>query len=111
MTKVYLLYKKSCSENFCNKYRKTSMLESLFNRAANFHACRFMKKTLQCRCFPVNIAKVLRTPILKNVGERPLLEVVPYKYHISDQVVRRIAAKFNFCYKVNTSRSINFCFP
>ena len=87
------------------------MLESLFNRAANFHACRFMKKTLQCRCFPVNIAKVLRTPILKNVGERPLLEVVPYKYHISDQVVWRIAAKFNFCYKVNTSRSINFYSP
>ena len=27
--------------------------------------CNFIKKRLQQRCFPVNIAKVLRTPILK----------------------------------------------
>ena len=34
----------------------------------------FMKKRLQHRCFPVNIAKFLRTPILKNICERLFLE-------------------------------------
>ena len=32
------------------------MLESLFNRVAG-QACNFIKKRLQHRCFPVNIAK------------------------------------------------------
>ena len=31
-------------------------------------ACNFIKKRLQHRCFPVNSAKFLRTPILKNSG-------------------------------------------
>ena len=34
----------------------------------------FIKKRLQHRCFPVNIAKFLRTPILKNICERLLLK-------------------------------------
>ena len=32
-----------------------------------FQACNFIKKRLQCRCFPVNIAKFLRTLIFKNI--------------------------------------------
>ena len=36
------------------------MLESLFNKVANLKACSFIKKRLQHRCFPVNIAKFLR---------------------------------------------------
>ena len=28
--------------------------------------CYFIKKRLQHRCFPLNIAKLLRTPILEN---------------------------------------------
>ena len=43
------------------------MLESLFNKAAALQACNFIKKRLQHRCFPVNIAKFLRTPILMNI--------------------------------------------
>ena len=35
--------------------------------------CNFIKKRLQRRCFPVNIAKLLRTSILKNICERLLL--------------------------------------
>ena len=41
------------------------MLESLLNKVAGLKACIFIKKRLQHRCFPVNIAKFLRTPILK----------------------------------------------
>ena len=44
------------------------MLESLFNKA-----CSFIKKKLQHRCFPVNIAKFIRTPVLMNTCERLLL--------------------------------------
>ena len=37
-----------------------------------------LKKRLQYRYFLVNIAKFLRTPILKNISERLLLKVSSY---------------------------------
>ena len=42
------------------------MLESLFNKITALKTFSFIKKRLQHRCFPVNIAKFLSTPILKN---------------------------------------------
>ena len=50
---------------------KTPVLESLFNKVAG------LKKRLQHKCFPVNIVKFLKTPILKNIYERLLLN--PFK--------------------------------
>ena len=45
---------------------KPLMLEPLFfNKVAGFPACNFIQKRLQHSCFLVNIAKVLRTTILK----------------------------------------------
>ena len=38
------------------------MLESLFNKVADPKFYNFIKKRLQHRCFPVNIAKFLKTP-------------------------------------------------
>ena len=61
-----VLFKKSCSKNFRNIHRKTTVLESLSN---------FIKKRLQHRCFSVNFAKFLRTPILKNIWEQLLLNL------------------------------------
>ena len=46
------------------------MLESLFNKVVGQKACNkkeTIKKRNQHRCFLVNIAKFLRTPILKNI--------------------------------------------
>ena len=40
-----------------------------------FETCNAVKKRLQLRCFPVNIAKFLRTPILKNICKWLLLSV------------------------------------
>ena len=40
-----------------------------------FQACNFIKKRLQHSCFPVNIAKFLRTPILKNICKQ-----LPFKH-------------------------------
>ena len=39
-------------------------------------ACKFIKKRLQHRCFPVIIVKFSRTPILKNICERLLVKSV-----------------------------------
>ena len=49
------------------------MLGVLFNKVAVLQACSFISKRLQLRCFPMNIAKFLRTPILRNICERLLL--------------------------------------
>ena len=46
--------------------QEKAVLESLFNNVAGIQACDFVKKKLQNRRFPVNIAKFLRTLILKN---------------------------------------------
>ena len=50
------------------------MLESLFNRVAGLKASSFIKKRLQHSCFPLNIAKFLRTPTLKNIYKRLVQE-------------------------------------
>ena len=52
---------------------ETPVLESIFNKAAGLQVCKFIKKRLQHRCFPVIIAKFLRISILKNIRERLLL--------------------------------------
>ena len=39
------------------------MLESLFNKAAGLKACNSIKKRLQHSCFPVKLAKFLKTPV------------------------------------------------
>ena len=46
----------------CKFHRKTSVLESLFNKAAGLKACNSIKKRLQHSCFPVKLAKFLKTP-------------------------------------------------
>ena len=46
------------------------------NKVAGPQPCKFIKKRLQHKCFPVNIAKFVRTPILKNICERLLLNSV-----------------------------------
>ena len=53
---------------FCNILSKTSVLESLFNKVAERQVCNYIKKWLQHRCFPVNIAKFLKTAFLFNTS-------------------------------------------
>ena len=53
------------------------MLESTFNKVAGL-----IKKKLQHRCFPVNIANLLRPPILKNTIKRLPLYLLVFA-HIS----------------------------
>ena len=51
------------------------MLESLFNKVVKLKPWNFIKKRLQHRCFPVNIATYLKTPILKNTCKWLLLKI------------------------------------
>ena len=47
-------------------------------------ACNVIKKRLQHKCFPVNIPKFLRTPILKNICRhllRSIWNIGLLKYH------------------------------
>ena len=44
------------------QYRpESAVLESLFNKVAGLKVCRLIEKRLQHGCFPVNIAKLLKT--------------------------------------------------
>ena len=52
---------------------ETPVLKFHFNKAVGLQLYNFAKKRLQYRCFPVIIAKFLRMPILKNIGERLFL--------------------------------------
>ena len=47
---------------------KTPVLESLFNKVVGLKACNFITKSFQRWCFPVNIAKFLRTTFWKNTS-------------------------------------------
>ena len=49
-----------------NIHRKTLVLKSLFSEVASLEAYKFIKKRLQHRCFPVNVANFLRKLYLKN---------------------------------------------
>ena len=42
----------------------TLVLESLFNKVVGLKACNFTKKSIQHKCFPVNIANFLRTTFI-----------------------------------------------
>ena len=50
-----------CFYKFCKFYRKISVLEFLFNKAAGLKVCNSIKSRLQHRCFPVELAKFLKT--------------------------------------------------
>ena len=75
-----VFYKKALVKNFAIFQKKTSVWESLFDKASGLSPCNFIKKRLQHKCFPVKFAKFLRTPILKNIYERLLLFFVLCMY-------------------------------
>ena len=56
--------------------QKTPVMDSLFNQVAGLKVCNFIKKRFQQRCFSMKIAKLLKTPILKKICERLLLNIV-----------------------------------
>ena len=94
-----VFYKNSSPEKFRNISRKTPVSESLFNKVAGhkvagLKVCNFLKKRLQQRCFRVNIAKFLRTLILKNISKRFFLKL---KERNIKGILHMISFHFSFC--------------
>ena len=74
-----LFWKKGVLKNFCKLHMKTPVLESLFNKVAGLQDCNFIKKRFLHRCFLIKVLKVLRTPVLKNMYGRLLLQFQNFK--------------------------------
>ena len=68
-----------------------------FNKAAGLKTSNFIKKRLQHRCFPVSIAKFLRTTVLKSSCERLLLKL-------------QLAIGYNST-KINPAWNLKFHYP
>ena len=71
-----VFFKKGVLKNFAN-FTGKHRCQSLFEKVAGLQACQtcnFIKKRLQHRCFPMKLAKFLRTPILKNICKRLFLQ-------------------------------------
>ena len=66
--------RKDVFKNFANFIGK-QLCWSLFLWRCRPPACKFFKKRLQHKCFPVKFVKLLRTPILKIFRKRLLPEV------------------------------------
>ena len=60
LTEVFC--KKVVLKKFHKIHRKTPVPESLFNEVAGLMNIFLLKKSLRRRCFPLNFAKILRTP-------------------------------------------------
>ena len=73
-------------------HKKTS-LGYLFYKIIRLQGCNSTKKTLQHRCFPVNFAKVLRTPILENICQRLLLHIPSLQHNFG--VVKYVTFHWN----------------
>ena len=89
---LYVITRSRNSQQRCrSSHRRCSIRKSVLKNFANFTgkhlcwilflwsckpaACKFLKKGLQYKCFPVKFAKLFRIPILRNICKRLLLEV------------------------------------
>ena len=83
---------------------------SLFLIKSQAKACNLIKKRVQRRGFPVNIVKSLRTPILKNICERLLLNEETLKnfddYMVTAEVIEKC---YLFYLQCVVNYSIIFC--
>ena len=70
--------KKTVLNNFAIVTEKYLCWCIFFNKNAANQACNFINNGLQHSCFLVNIAKYLRTPILKNICVRQPLRFFPF---------------------------------
>ena len=67
----------------------------------------FIKKRLQRRCFPVELAKFLRICALKNIGERLLLKIGTFQKKLSIDFFYKIMA---FIITTITFEDLRACF-
>ena len=64
-----MFHKKAVFKNLAIFTGKHLVWSLFLYENSGLHACKFIKERLQHRCFPVNIAKFLRTFFLNNICE------------------------------------------
>ena len=101
-----MLYKKSCCYKLSNIDWKRPVLESLFNNVAGHQACSFINKRLQWRRFPVNIAKLLRTPWWEHHFEEHLQKVASASWKRLQGISWRYLQCNNFSSPKTSSRRL-----
>ena len=81
----FLKQQKQSPQVFCKNgaLKNFAIFEVSFYKFADLPDCNLIKKRLQHTCFPVNIAKFLKTFILKRTCERLLLKQLFYKALVS----------------------------
>ena len=68
-----VFYKNSALKNLAQFTGKHLCQSLFFNKIAGLSPATLLKKNLCHKCFPVNFAKILRTPFLYNTSGRLLL--------------------------------------
>ena len=74
-----MFYKISVTKIFA-KFTEKHCVGVIFDKAAGLNACRLIKKTLQHRCFPMNIARFVRTPFVTQQLQWLLLNIDDDRY-------------------------------
>ena len=74
-----VFYKKRVFKNFTKLTRKHLCQSLFFNKVPGLRPATLLKKRFRHRYFPVNFAKLLRTPFLQNISGR-LLFTLPNIY-------------------------------
>ena len=77
----HLVFQIRCCSQFQNINREIPVFESLFDKVAGLEAYNFIKKRLQHRCFPANVAKFLRAVFAEQLRWLPLL--IPRAFHVN----------------------------
>ena len=111
--------------------QENTVFESLFNQFTGLQASNFIKKRFQHKYFSVNIAKFLKTVILKKICEQLLLNNVKQNYssmktvkqvlnvsqHSQENTFTRAFFLINIVVACNFSQSLfkkrfwHWCFP
>ena len=83
------MYKKGVLKNFTNFTSRHLCLNLFFTNVAGFRPATLLKNRLRQRCFPVNVAKFLRTRFSYNTSGGCFcidLEVHDQQYEIIEQL-------------------------
>ena len=80
-----MFYKKGVPENLAKFTGKHLFLSLYINKVKGVRTANLLKKRLWRRCFPVNLAKFLRTPFLEITYRRLLLK---HGEHLFSQTYR-----------------------
>ena len=98
---LYVIYRSSHPEVFCKKgvprnfakFTRKYLYQSIFYERCRLEACNFIKKQIRHKCFSVDFAKFLRTPLFAEHLQWLLLYLLLQKRFIVDA---RLGSKYAY---------------